>query len=370
LLETSSPAANRGTPLVTLELTHTYAPPTPTFTQTPTETPTETPTVTPTHTPTATPTHTPTATPTMTPTATATLTPTETIIPTAIPPTAAPVTDEPPESVEVIPTAVPVEVVSALPSPFAGRIWVGLYGAPSGPGLGILGRASAETTVSWAVNQANEYQNLLPDVRVIPFFHMVVTVADAHPGSDGDYNHRMEPETVQHWIDVAHANGMVSVVDIQTGYSPIETELAYVEQFLRQKDVHLAIDPEFMMNTNGGIPGTNIGHMPVQTLNIAQNWLNNLAQSVGEQKVLIIHQFDNRMFAGKEYITSYPFVDLVWNADGFGGPGAKMGDYNQYAAEPGFEFGGFKLFYEWDVPVMAPSQVLGMNPRPVFVVYQ
>ncbi len=148
------------------------------------------------------------------------------------------------------------------------------------------------------------------------------------------------------------------------------TELAAVEQYLRQKDVHLAIDPEFMMLTNGGVPGSQIGHLTAQTLNIAQEWLNNLAQSVGEQKVLIIHQFDNRMISGKESIIHYPFVDLVWDSDGFGGPGAKMGDYNQYAAEPGFEFGGFKLFYNYDTPVMTPGQVLGMNPRPVFVVYQ
>jgi hypothetical protein len=249
-------------------------------------------------------------------------------------------------------------------------MWVGLYGAPSGPGLGILGRTTATNTVGWAVEQAMAYQDLLADVTVIPFFHMVTTVADAHPGPDGNYNHRMTPEIIQLWIDVAHTYGMVSVLDIQPGYSPIGTELAYHEQFLQQKDVHLAIDPEFMMNTNGGIPGTKIGHMPAQTLNIAQEWLNNLAQSVGEQKVLIIHQFDNRMFSGKEHIIHYPYVDLVWDSDGFGGPGAKMGDYVQYAAEPGFEFGGFKLFYEWDVPVMTPAQVLGMNPRPVFVVYQ
>jgi len=42
----------------------------------------------------------------------------------------------------------------------------------------------------------------------------------------------------------------------------------------------------------------------------------------------------------------------------------------QYAGEPGFEYGGFKLFYNYDVPLMTPAQVLQMKPRPVFVVYQ
>ena len=86
--------------------------------------------------------------------------------------------------------------------------------------------------------------------------------------------------------------------------------------------------------------------------------------------MLIIHQFDNRMIEGKDVIEDYPLVELVWDADGFGGPGAKVADYVQYAAEPGFEYGGFKIFYRYDVPVMTPEQVLGLEPFPAFVVYQ
>ncbi|MDF1515278.1 MAG: hypothetical protein P1S60_15825 [Anaerolineae bacterium] len=255
-------------------------------------------------------------------------------------------------------------------SVFDGKVFIGLYGAPSGPGLGILGTRSATDTVAVAVEHALAYQALLTDSVVVPFFHMVTVVADAFAGPDGDYNHRMTTGTIQIWIDVAHQYGLASVVDIQTGYSPITTELEYHRDFLVQKDVHLAIDPEFMMPGTGGVPGSNIGHMPVETLNIAQAWLNDLALSIGTIKALIIHQFDNRMFSGKDEIIDYPMVDLVWDSDGFGGPGAKIGDYRQYAAEPGFEYGGFKLFYNWDTPVMTPAQVLGLDPRPVFVVYQ
>lgn len=255
-------------------------------------------------------------------------------------------------------------------SVFKGKVFVGLYGAPSGPGLGILGRTTATKTVAIAVEQALAYQVILTDSVVIPFFHMVTTVADPFAGPDGDYNHRMTTDTVQIWIDVAHQYGLASVVDIQTGYSPITTELEYHRVFLEQKDVHLAIDPEFMMAGTGSVPGEKIGHMPARTLNIAQAWLNKLAMRVGEQKALIIHQFDPRMFSGKDTIEAYPRVDLVWDSDGFGGPGAKIGDYLLYATEPGFEYGGFKLFYNYDTPVMTPEQVLGLDPKPVFVVYQ
>ena len=88
------------------------------------------------------------------------------------------------------------------------------------------------------------------------------------------------------------------------------------------------------------------------------------------RSALIVHQFDNRMFSGKDVIEDYPWVELVWDADGFGGPGAKIADYEQYAGEPGFEHGGFKLFYNYDTPVMLPAQVLSLEPFPVFVVYQ
>ncbi len=86
--------------------------------------------------------------------------------------------------------------------------------------------------------------------------------------------------------------------------------------------------------------------------------------------MLVIHEFDDRMFSGKDEIVAYPMVDLVWDADGFGGPGAKIGDYQQYAREPGYEYGGFKLFYNYDTPLMTPSQVIGLEPLPAFVVYQ
>ena len=118
------------------------------------------------------------------------------------------------------------------------------------------------------------------------------------------------------------------------------------------------------------IPGAKIGSMSGALLNATQLWLNELGERVGSRKALIIHQFDNRMFSDKAVIEDYPLVELVWDADGFGGPGAKIADYEQYATEPGFEYGGFKLFYNYDTPLMTPAQVLSLEPFPVFVVYQ
>lgn len=261
------------------------------------------------------------------------------------------------------------DAVPERPSLFDGRLLVGLYGAPSGRGLGILGRFPVTETAGLAIAQAVEYQELLTDTTVIPFFHMVTTIADPFPGADGNYSHRVLTTTVQQWIDVAHTFGLWAVVDIQVAHSSITRELAYVEPFVRQADVHLAVDPEFWM-LPGAIPGARIGTMTGAQVNLVQAWLQKIASAVGERKMLIIHQFDNRMFVDKDVIEDYPLVELVWDADGFGGPAAKIADYVQYATEPGFEYGGFKLFYRYDVPVMTPEQVLQLEPFPAFVVYQ
>ena len=76
------------------------------------------------------------------------------------------------------------------------------------------------------------------------------------------------------------------------------------------------------------------------------------------------------MVVNKAGIINYPFVELVFDADGFGSPGNKLADYWQYAGEPGFEFGGLKMFYEWDSPLMTPEEIMSVGPPPAVIIYQ
>jgi hypothetical protein len=264
----------------------------------------------------------------------------------------------------------PVGAFPIAQSPFPGHLMIGLYGTPGGRGLGILGRADASRTISATLLRAAAYQAVLSEVHVIPTFHMVVTIADDYPGEDAIYSHRVSTETLQLWIDRAQAHGVWSVLDLQPGHSAITDELAYVEPFLREPTVHLALDPEFVMSDTVRIPGTDMGYVTGAQLNEVQAWLNGIAEQTGERKLFVVHQFNDRMLSGKDVLIDYPYVDLIWDADGFGPPSPKIDDYEQYAGEPGFEHGGFKIFYQYDVPLMTPVQVLGLEPRPVFVIYQ
>ncbi|MBN1814629.1 MAG: hypothetical protein JXA14_22505, partial [Anaerolineae bacterium] len=219
----------------------------PIFDPTPTPTPTRTAIPTPTHTstPTHTPTNTPTPTPTNTPAPTFTPTPTETPVPTLTPvpvlATTAPIT--PTTAKWSGAEATPVADCSAprsLHSAIRGRRFISFYGTV-GPGLGILGRHPIGETLEMLEAQIQPYRELDPCVEIVPAFHIIVTVADAGPGEDGDYNHHMAHEDVQVWIDSVAAVGGISVLDIQIARSTADIELAYVEPLLRQTGVHLAV---------------------------------------------------------------------------------------------------------------------------------
>jgi len=343
----------------------------PTATATPTATPTSTPTPTYTPTPTSTNTPTPTHTPTLTSTPTPTQTPTSTPTDTPVPPPPSPSPEGPVSDEPGDPTPAPDCSAGPAPAPstIAGKRLIAFYGVPIGRGLGILGANEVQTTLALLREQAEAYRLVDPCAEIVLVFHTVVTIADASPGEDGNYNHHVKDETLRWWLDTAAAEGVWVVLDIQPGRGPLETELSFVEPYLYEPNVHLAVDPEFIVGEDE-VPGTHLGKIDGETINAVQAWLNAIAESAGQHKILVIHQFNDRMVLNKAAIQDYPLVDLVWDADGYGGPYAKAGDYNQYRAEPGFEYGGFKLFYDLDTPLMTPEQVMGLEPPPAYVVYQ
>jgi hypothetical protein len=62
---------------------------------------------------------------------------------------------------------------------------------------------------------------------------------------------------------------------------------------------------------------------------------------------------------------------MVLNADGFGSPEAKRSKYEQLSpSRRSGLFPGFKLFYEEDENLMSPKDVMRLDPRPFFVVYE
>lgn len=202
-----------------------------------------------------------------------------------------------------------------------------------------------------------------------PTIHFISTVASTEAGADGLYRKQTQLEYLASWIQFAYDEGFAFVIDIQPGHADLMEEFERIRPLLYSPHVHLAIDPEFMME-KGDIPGQKLGHIDGQQINQLQAQLNEIALDIGVNKVLIIHQFEPTMIQNKIIIQDHPYTELVIDADGFGTPETKLADYQQYSGEPGWEYGGLKLFYKWDYPILTPEQILQITPQPALVIYQ
>lgn len=262
-----------------------------------------------------------------------------------------------------------LELTPGQPQSYLSRFrLVTYYGSPLGRGLGILGNQDRSQTLRLLRRDVALYQALSNDRLVLPGYHMVTTVANAYPP---DYRHQVELGVIEEWVASAKANGVVVVLDIQPGRANIMDEFRRIRYLLYESHVHLAIDPEFVMD-EGQVPGVNLGRLRAEQINEVQANMNGIGYEIGLNRILIIHQFADRMLPDKDQIQQYPFVELVIDGDGFGSPHVKITNYNQYANEPGFEFGGIKLFpRNGDDPVMSPEYVMSaLFPQPVIIIYQ
>ena len=388
------------TPQAVVQATNTLVEPAVT-TAAPTTPPTETtspvPTVAPPGQPTAHPTRTPTATPL--PTDTATAIPTETALPSETPTpslTPTPTTEPPPwdilpwlwnpaENAPATPPAPlppPPELIRSpgSPSPYLSQFrLIGFYGSPAGRGLGLLGNQFRNETVRMIRGVVEEYRPYSTDGRyLMPLFHMITTVAKACvPEHLPHCTTQIDTALIYDWLVTANNNNAAVTLDIQPGRAPLMDEFNRIREFLYFPHVHLAIDPEFRVNDQQ-VPNQQIGTIDADDINMIQAEMNQIALEVGVNRVLIIHQFKDSMITNKQNIINYPHVELVINGDGYGPPGPKIRNYQQYANEPGFEYGGFKMFTDqvdgrliYDVPFMLPQRVMTvLDPQPVIIMFQ
>ena len=105
-------------------------------------------------------------------------------------------------------------------------------------------------------------------------------------------------------------------------------------------------------------------------INAVQEVLNQVALEMGVKRVLILHQFKDSMLPDKELIIDYPHVELVIDSDGAFNAAVKVYSYNVYAGEAGFDFGGIKIFYNYDDRVLPAWEVMNLNPAPAIIIYQ
>jgi hypothetical protein len=271
-------------------------------------------------------------------------------------------------------TSLPVATTTTLPPPpelprggrtlFPRYRVVGFYGMQN---LDVLGAGPPDVVARRLLKVARPYAT--PGHPVMPMFELIATVAHPFPTPNGLYRTHQEDAIVRSFLKAVRRIDGILVLDVQPGRDDFVSSLRHWEPYLRQPDVGVALDPEFAMGS-GQVPGKHLGRTDAAAVNRASAYVAGIVKRHRlPQKLFMVHQFQDSMISDKAKIAIRPGLAMTWNADGFGVRSAKLDDYRSYTRDRRFH-PGLKLFYENDVNLMRPREVLRLKPVPRVINYQ
>ncbi|MGV3710992.1 MAG: hypothetical protein ACO1Q7_19370 [Gemmatimonas sp.] len=269
----------------------------------------------------------------------------------------------------------PVVTPAPLPGSLlpAKRI-VAYYGNPLSKRMGVLGEYPKDEMLSKLAGEVAAWKRADPATPVVPALHLIAVVAQGDSGRDGKYRLRMTDSLIERTYRWAKEKNAIMFLDVQVGKSTIQEELPRLDTYMARPDVHFGMDPEFSMK-DGTKPGKKIGTYDAADV----NWvIDHLAKIVTANnlppKVLVVHRFTKKMLTNTDKIKLDPRVQVVIHMDGWGPQSLKKDSYAAYVYAEPVQFTGFKLFYKNDLkkggPLMTPTQLLGLTPKPIYIQYQ
>ena len=254
---------------------------------------------------------------------------------------------------------------------FPGHLLVALYGHPDAPALGALGQQSLAASIARARTVAAAYR-ARSRVPVIPALEIIATVAEAHPGPDGDYSYQSSVAFLRPWVRRATAAGMYVILDLQPGRASLLAQARRYQSLLELPNVGLALDPEWKL-APGQRPDQQIGSVHISGVNSVIGWLAGLTAHYRlPQKLLVLHQFRLSMIGNEQGLdTRHEDLAILIHMDGQGTPADKLQTWHAItrAAPAGVSF-GWKNFYAKDHPMMSPQQTMARTPRLSMISYQ
>jgi hypothetical protein len=266
------------------------------------------------------------------------------------------------------------------PTPLPGSILpqkriVAYYGNPLSKRMGALGEYQKDDMLQRLKREAARWQSADPAHPVQPALHLIAVVAQGEPGKAGMYRMIMPDKVINEvygWAKEAHA---ILFIDIQTGHDNIRAILPRFEWLLKNPDVHLGIDPEFNLIKSKARPGSKIGTYDAADINYATGYLGDLVKKYNlPPKVLTVHRFTRNGVTNYRNIVLRPEVQIVMNMDGWGAPWLKRDSYKDYVVSEPVQLTGFKIFYHNDTkkgdPLLTPTEVLKLHPKPIYIQYQ
>lgn len=252
---------------------------------------------------------------------------------------------------------------------------IAYYGNLYSTKMGVLGEYPEAEMLQKLEIEVKKWEVADPTTPVIPALHYIAVVAQGSAGKDGKYRARMPSSEIDKVLAMAAKINAIVFLDIQVGFSNVQTEVPLLEKYLKLPNVHLGIDPEFSMKT-GIRPGKVVGTVDATDINFASNYLANLVRENNlPPKILIIHRYTQKMVTNYQQIKTLPEVQILMNMDGWGDEAKKINTYQQFIYKEPVQFTGFKLFYKNDIltkgtVLMTPASLLKLNPRPIYIQYQ
>lgn len=246
---------------------------------------------------------------------------------------------------------------------------VAYYGNAEYAVLGVLGETSPQEAADRISEIAEEYRD--GEREVMPTFELIVTIATAAPGEDGNYSAVGDLEDVREYLEVARQNDIYLFLDFQPGRNRFIDQVRIYEEFIREPDVGIALDPEWRV-TDTQRPGQLIGSVDAAEVNEVVDWAADIVREENlPQKLLVVHQFRTSMIRNREQIRTPPELAVTIHVDGFGTQPLKLETWGVLASDDAPWAHGFKLFYDEDTNIFSPEQVLDFsNPAVDLITYQ
>jgi hypothetical protein len=247
---------------------------------------------------------------------------------------------------------------------------VTFYGTPLSSQMGVLGESTPDEMMQQLKKQTEAYSIVDPSRPAVPTIELVASVAQRDPGSNGLYVSWTPKSVIERYAELAKNNKALLMLDVQLGRDSVMDEVKALSPFLKLPYVELAIDTEFHVGP-GEVPGENLGQVDGSDIQHAIEFLNKLVKEENiPDKVVMIHEFQKGIVTHKSLIKPTNHVEVVLNADGFGTPFDKLANYHTLVRNEPIQYGGFKLFYSEDRPLLSPKEVVSLDPAPAIVDYQ
>jgi hypothetical protein len=258
---------------------------------------------------------------------------------------------------------------------------VAYYGNLYSRNMGVLGQYPPSVMLPKLVATCKEWAKADPSIPVLPALHYIAVTAQGAPGKDGKYRARMPFKHIDSILHMAARINAIVFLDIQVGFSNVQTEVPLLEKYLMMPNVHLGIDAEFAMKPGMRV-GKNVGTYDAADVNWCTDYLAKLVRAHNlPPKVFVVHRWTQKMITNYKQIRLRPEVQIVMDMDGWGPQQLKMDTYKNYEWAQPVQFTGFKLFYKNDVKtlkkvkfaattMMLPAQVLALKPAPIYIQYQ